>query len=71
MAITASSGGAGRWLVSVVLLGIGLWLVIGRRRWAREVYTPPLSYLGRAGPVIVAALGVLLIVAAIWAALAG
>jgi ABC-type Fe3+ transport system permease subunit len=71
MAIAASSSDAGRWLVTAVLLGIGLWLVVGRRRWAREVYTPPLSYLGRAGPAIVAGLGLLLIVAAVWAALDG
>jgi O-antigen ligase len=62
--LTVTLGG---WLAVAAVLALGAWLIVRRERWAQDVYQPPLGSLGRAAPVIPAALGVLLIVAAIWA----
>ena len=55
------------WVGFVAAVALGTWLIVRRNQWARDVYQPPLSAMGRAGPIIPAALGVLVIIAAVWA----
>jgi hypothetical protein len=55
----------GGWLGFAGVVGLGVWLVAGRKRWAGDVYA--LSASRRVGPVVAAVIGALLIVAAVWA----
>lgn len=64
--VLAAARTIGEWATVAVLLTVGIWLVLKREAWARDVYA--LRPLGRAGEAITATLGVLTIITAIWLA---
>ena len=59
----------GEWGVVATLLIVGIWLVVKRERWARDVYA--LEPFGSGGVIIVTAIGVLTVIAAVWLAITG
>jgi len=65
----AAASTIGEWAVVAVLVTAGVWLVLKREAWARDVYA--LRPLGRGGVVITATIGVMAVIAAIWWAIAG
>jgi len=61
--VLATARTIGEWVTVTVLLTVGLWLVLKREAWARDVYA--LRPLGRGGEAI-SARSVLTIITAIW-----
>ena len=51
-------------VAAAVSAALGLWLLLGRRKWAADVYA--LETLGRVGQPIVVSAGILFLVAAAW-----
>jgi hypothetical protein len=69
--MTLATATALGWIGFAAAVALGLWLILGRAKWARDVYQPPLNPFGRFAPLVPAALGVLVIAAAVWALKSG